>query len=114
MVTGRGEDAVALMREAVLLERELPSPLGLPRPLKPASELFGEILLELGRPRESATEFERALSRYPNRSLTLLGLGRARAALGDKAAARRSYQLFLANWKEADPGLPELQEARAF
>ena len=96
------------------LERQLPPPLGPPRPIKPASELAGEILLELGRPREAVTELERSLLAWPNRSLTLLGLGRALAALGDKAAARRSYQLFLANWKEADPGLPELQEARAF
>ena len=29
----------------------IPPPLGLPRPIKPASELFGEILLERGRPR---------------------------------------------------------------
>ena len=36
-------------------------PSGLPRPLKPASELSGEILLELGRPREAAAAFEQAL-----------------------------------------------------
>ena len=114
MVAGRGEEAIARMQEAVALERELPPPMGPPRPIKPASELFGEILLELGRPREAVAQFEASLGRWPNRSPALLGLGRAHAALGDKAAARSAYRRFLANWSQADPGLPELQEARRF
>jgi tetratricopeptide (TPR) repeat protein len=111
---GRGEDAVARMQEAVALERELPPPLGPPQPIKPASELFGEILLELRRPREAAAQFERALKRWPNRSLSLLGLARASAALGDPGSARRHYRRLLANWRSADPTLPELKEARSY
>jgi tetratricopeptide (TPR) repeat protein len=111
---GRGDEAVARMQEALVLDRQLPPPLGLPRPIKPASELFGEILLELGRPREAAAAFERALEHWPNRSLALLGLARASTALGDRDAARRHYRAFLANWRNADPGLPELKEARSF
>ena len=111
---GRGEDALLRMQEAVALERELPPPLGPPRPIKPAPELFGEILLEMGRPREAAAEFERALAGWPNRSLSLLGRARASVALGDRDSARRHYQRFLANWRSADPGLPELKEARGF
>jgi tetratricopeptide (TPR) repeat protein len=102
------------MQDALGLERQLPPPLGLPRPIKPASELFGEILLELGRPREAAAAFAQALERWPNRSLSLLGLARASAALGDRAAARRHYQRLLANWRSADAGLLELLEARTF
>jgi tetratricopeptide (TPR) repeat protein len=112
MAGGRGEEAVARMQEAVLLERQLPPPLGLPRPIKPASELSGEILLELGRPQEAAAAFEQALGRGPNRSLALLGLARASAASGNRESARRHYRRFLANWRGADPGLPELKEAR--
>ncbi len=113
LAAGRGDDAVLRMREAVALERELPPPLGPPRPIKPAPELFGEILLELRRPREAAAEFERALERWPNRSLSLLGLARASASLADRDSARRHYARLLANWRSADPGLPELQEARS-
>ncbi len=109
---GRGDDAVALMQAAVALEGELPPPMGPPRPLQPASELFGEILLERGRPHEAATEFERALERWPNRSRSVLGLARAAAALGDRDAARRHYRRLLDNWRHADPDLPELEEAR--
>lgn len=111
---GRGEDAVQQMQEATALERELPPPLGQPRPIKPASELFGEVLLELKRPREAGAEFQRALERWPNRSLSLLGLARASAALGDRVSARRHYEGLLANWRNADPGLLELKEARSF
>jgi tetratricopeptide (TPR) repeat protein len=114
VMAGRGADAITRMQEAVALERDLPPPMGPPRPIKPASELFGEILLELGKPREAVTQFEAALAHWSNRSPALLGLGRAHAALGDRAAARKAYERFLANWSQADPGLPELQEASAF
>jgi len=114
LAAGRGADAISRMQEAVGLERELPPPLGPPRPIKPAAELFGEILLELGRPRDAAAEFERALARWPNRSLALLGLARAQAGGGEGAAARKSYGRLLANWRTADAELPELQEARRF
>jgi tetratricopeptide (TPR) repeat protein len=114
LVAGGGADAVSHMEEAVGLERELPPPLGPPLPIKPARELFGELLLELGRPREAAAQFERALLRWPNRSLALLGRARAAAALGEREAARRYYGRLLANWHRADPELPELSEARGF
>jgi tetratricopeptide (TPR) repeat protein len=83
VAAGHGEDAVLRMQEAVGLEQELPPPLGPPRPIKPASELFAEILLELGRPSEAVAQFETALARWPNRSASVLGRARARAALGE-------------------------------
>jgi tetratricopeptide (TPR) repeat protein len=114
LAAGRGDEALARMQEAVALERQLPPPLGLPRPLKPASELQGEILLELRRPREAAAAFERALARAPERSLALLGRARAAAALGDAPSARAYARRLLVNWRGADPALPELKEARGF
>jgi tetratricopeptide (TPR) repeat protein len=110
--TGRSDDALARLREAVTLEGELPPPMGPPRPLQPASELFGEVLLERGKPSEAAAEFERSLRRWPNRSRSVLGLARASAALGDREGARRVYRKLLDNWRLADPDLPELAEAR--
>jgi tetratricopeptide (TPR) repeat protein len=112
MGRGSGDEARARMQEAVDLERHLPPPLGPARPIKPASELYGEILLELGRPREAAAAFERALVVWPNRSLALLGRARASAALGDGDSARRHYRRLLVNWRSADASLPELKEAR--
>jgi tetratricopeptide (TPR) repeat protein len=112
LATGRGEEALVRLQEAVTLERDLPPPMGPPRPLQPASELYGEILLERGKPREAAAEFERALRHWPNRSRSVLGLARASAALDSNDAARRHYRKLLDNWREADPDVPELAEAR--
>ena len=33
--------------------------------------------------------------------------------MGDKAAARKSYQDFLSLWKDADPDIPILKESKA-
>jgi predicted Zn-dependent protease len=42
-----------------------------------------------------------------------LGLARAYALQGDKARSRIAYQDFLALWKDADPDIPLLREAKA-
>ena len=42
----------------------------------------------------------------------VLEMARLHEQAGDQAAARREYQRFTELWKNADPGLPELQEAR--
>jgi eukaryotic-like serine/threonine-protein kinase len=42
-----------------------------------------------------------------------LGLGRAYALSGDGAKAKTAYQDFLALWKNADPDIPILQQAKA-
>jgi predicted Zn-dependent protease len=80
--------------------------------VKGADELFGEILLQAGRPKEAVSWFERALARTPNRSRAVLGLARAAAKAGETTKSRRAFQQFLTNWRLADTGLPELQEAR--
>jgi len=46
-------------------------------------------------------------------SLARLGVGRAYALQGDTAKARASYQDFFALWKDADPDVPILKEAKA-
>jgi hypothetical protein len=42
-----------------------------------------------------------------------LGLGRAYVLTGDAAKARVAYQDFFALWKDADPDIPILKEAKA-
>jgi hypothetical protein len=46
-------------------------------------------------------------------SLARLQLGRAYAISGDTAKAKAAYQDFLTLWKDADPGIPILTEAKA-
>jgi tetratricopeptide (TPR) repeat protein len=46
-------------------------------------------------------------------ALARLGLARAYALQGDTAKARAAYQDFLTLWKDADPDIPILKEAKA-
>jgi len=48
----------------------------------------------------------------PCHALAHLGLARAAAISGDTSAARKSYQDFLALWKDADQDLPVLVQAK--
>ena len=67
----------------------------------------------------AVTEFQKILDHAgvvgnePIGALAHLGLGRAYAVSGDTAKARVEYQEFLALWKDADPDVPILKEARA-
>jgi tetratricopeptide (TPR) repeat protein len=79
----------------------------------------GQAYLEAGRGREAAVEFQKVLDHRgivladPIGALALLQLGRALALLGEKDRARSAYQNFLILWKDADPDIPVLSQARA-
>jgi serine/threonine protein kinase/tetratricopeptide (TPR) repeat protein len=68
---------------------------------------------------EAAAEFEKIDDRRgnqptaPEHALAKLGLGRAYLLTGDTTKARAAYQDFLALWKDADPDVPMLKEAKA-
>jgi predicted Zn-dependent protease len=109
---GRHPDAFVEMDRATALQARMPKPIGRPFPVKGADELYAEMLLEAGRPQAAVEWFERTLRRTPNRSRAVLGLARAKRNAGDPAGSRKAYEQFLQNWKSADPGLPELAEAR--
>lgn len=79
----------------------------------------GEAYLRAGEPQQAAAEFQKILDHpgitlnFVTAALTHLQLGRAQAMMGDKAAARRSYETFLAVWKGADADIRILQAAKA-
>jgi tetratricopeptide (TPR) repeat protein len=114
LAAGRRDQAIAALQQAVELEHAMAPPVGMPQPPKPAHELLGELLLEADRPREAAATFAMALERSPNRTLSVLGLARARARLGETAEARKHYEALLVSWDKADPDLVEIREAREF
>jgi tetratricopeptide (TPR) repeat protein len=109
---GRQKEAFDAMERAALAQSKMPKPIGRPYPVKGADELYGELLLQANRPKEAIVWFERALERTPNRSRAVLGLARAAGQAGLSARSRTAYKQFLANWKQADPGLPEIKEAQ--
>ena len=111
---GAEDDAVALLREATALEDAMPLEFGPPAVVKPSHELLCEVLLQADRPREAQVECARALRLAPKRARSLLGLGRAAAAAGDRKTAARAYGDLRAIWHRADPDLPGLAEAVRF
>ncbi len=81
--------------------------------------LRGLAYLKMGQGNEAAQQFQKILAlRYyapddPLMSMAHLGLGRAYALSGDTAKSRAAYQDFFALWKDADPDVPLLKQAKA-
>ena len=79
----------------------------------------GEACLVAHQGREAATEFQKILDHRGIVGYDLIGalahlsFGRAYALSGDKTKAKTAYQDFLALWKDADPDIPILKEAKA-
>ena len=75
--------------------------------------------LRLRRSEEAAAEFRAILGHRgvsplgPTWVLSQLGLARAYVMQGDTTKAKVAYQDFLALWKDADPDVPILQQAKA-
>lgn len=111
---GDYDEAIKLMKQATSIEEEMSPPSGPPDTIKPSHELFGEILLRAGRPKQAEHEFKTALLRQPNRARSLLGAARAAAQSGDSRAALSAYANLLRVWGRADGQLAELREARDY
>jgi tetratricopeptide (TPR) repeat protein len=109
---GRRDEALTILEAAAKAERQLPPPLGLPEPIKPAPELLGEMLIDAGRQRDASPFFRQALERNANRSLSVLGLARAAAATGETSDARQHYRQLLANFNAANADIELLKEVR--
>jgi tetratricopeptide (TPR) repeat protein len=79
----------------------------------------GEALMALRRYAEAAAEFQKLLVHRgvvgtdPIGALAHLQLGRVYARSGDRTRAKSAYEAFLALWKEADPAVPVLKQAKA-
>ena len=79
----------------------------------------GLAYLRVGRDQEAAAEFQKvvqyrgAVGSAITGALVHLQLARAYAMSGNTDAARTEYQNFLALWKDADPDVPVLKQAKA-
>ena len=74
-----------------------------PQLIYPMAVGLGWLYLESGRPQEAADAFVRGdLRLYQNYGRALLGLSKAREALGDSAGADQARRMFEAAWKLAD------------
>jgi hypothetical protein len=79
----------------------------------------GEALMAMHQPAQAAVEFQKLLDHHgivgadPIGALAHLQMGRAFASSGDKVKAKAAYQDFLAFWKDADPDIAILSQAKS-
>jgi tetratricopeptide (TPR) repeat protein len=118
---GRGDPAKALD----ILQTTEPYELGTPLPqFQVGGSLYpvylrGVAYLSLKKGKEAAAEFRKFVDQRgvavncPLAALARLQLGRAYVLAGDSIKARGSYQEFFALWKDADPDLPVMRQAKA-
>ncbi len=77
LARGSSENALSLMREAVAREDATERSAVTPGPLAPASELLGDMLVQLNRPSEALSAYRQTLLKEPNRRRSM----RAQATL---------------------------------
>ena len=108
--------AIELLKVASTIE--VGEPTGLTIFLCPAY-LRGEAYLTLHDGNRAAAEFQKFIDHrglvvnFPWGALARLQLGRAYAMAGDSAKAKGAYNDFLTLWKDADPDIPILKEAKS-
>ena len=78
---GQKEEALALAKSAVDIEMTMEAPSGPPDPIKPAFELYAELLAAAGKDKDAQAAFEQSLLRTPNRTPSVKGLAAVLAKL---------------------------------
>jgi serine/threonine protein kinase/tetratricopeptide (TPR) repeat protein len=118
IVRGQPQEAVKALHAAIPVELGLPLSTQGPPCLYPVY-LRGQALLATGDGVAAAAEFQKLLDHRgitctcPTGAIAGLGLARAYAIQGDHAKAHKQYQNFFALWRDADPDIPLLGQARA-
>jgi len=108
--------AIELLKAARTIELGIPS--NLAGALCPVY-LRGEAYLMLHDGNRATAEFQKFIDHrgvvmnFPWGALARLGQARAYGLQGDTAKAKSAYQGFLTLWKDADPDIPILKQARA-
>ena len=109
--------AIELLKVAIPIELGFPTNGTISLSLCPVY-LRGEAYLMAHDGNRAAVEFQKFIdhrglvANFPWGALARLGLARAYALQGDTAKARAAYQDFLTLWKDADPDVPILKEAK--
>lgn len=111
---GKREEALKAMKVAADAEDKTEKHPVTPGVPKPARELYGEMLLDSGMPKEALAAFESTLVKEPNRLGAFVGAARAADKAGDSAKATEYYGRVVAIGDNADKGRTEIDEARSF
>src|SRR5947199_2001432 len=99
---GKHDDALKVMSAAADAEDRTEKHPVTPGVPKPARELYGVMLLEIGLAKEALASFEATLKKEPNRLGAYVGAAAAAEKAGDVAKARGYYKQVVAIAGEAD------------
>lgn len=110
---GNRDEAVTVMRAAADVDDNSDKPWLAPGRLVPGRELLGDMLMEIGEPKEALAEYEASLAREPKRFRGLAGAALAAATAGNRDKARDYYQRLVDMAGGGDPR-PELARAREY
>jgi predicted Zn-dependent protease/predicted Ser/Thr protein kinase len=102
LAEGHPDSALAALAELMEYQRLEPTEV----------ELRAQAQRELGRLEDAAATLEDLLRRRGSRFLARYEVGRIYEEMGRGPDARRQYEIFLEGWKHADPGWPQVADAR--
>ena len=102
---GRQDDMLENLKQALRYRMAL----GTPELLEDA---LADGYLEVGKVDEAITEYQRALQMFPGMALAHYHLGQAYLRKARTVEAKAEFRNFLGIWAHADPGLPEIVQAR--
>ena len=105
--------AVRFFGQAIEIIEPMAPPRGSANPIKPLYEMYGEVLVDLGRYEDAIEQFETSIILLPNRPRSLLGMARAQAAAGQTDIAAEYYQMLIDIWQGND-GFEGVTEARTY
>jgi hypothetical protein len=111
---GKRDEALKAMSAAADAEDRTEKHPVTPGVPKPARELYGEMLLESGMPKEALAAIEATLKKEPNRLGATVDAARAAEKAGDADKARDYYARVVAIAGDADKTRTDVDAARAF
>jgi tetratricopeptide (TPR) repeat protein len=112
LAQGKKEEALRRMKSAVQLEDGTEKSALTPGPLAPASELLGEMLLEMNEPAQALQQFEATLNKEPGRLRSLYGAAHSAQLSGSRETGQKYFRELLRVCGRADkPGRSEIAEA---
>jgi tetratricopeptide (TPR) repeat protein len=82
--------------------------------IRPVGEAEGDALMAAGDFAAAKAAYQKALLERPRSGFALYGIALCSERAGALEDAAREYSEFISAWKNADPGLPQLQHARIY
>lgn len=108
------ENGLALMQEAVAMERKTSLHPVTPGDVLPAIELLGDMLLKMNRPKEALVAYQENQNKHPHRFNGIYGAALAAKQSGDQEKAIQYFKQLLELSKNTNSTRPEIEEAINF